>query len=179
MTKVNFKACFDAKFEYDKEKFLKIDGNEEFILDDEGNKIPETIIEIVNKKDDNGEVILDENEKPITEPIVVNKTDKDGNVIYKTKKLSAKEIIEKLLTETETLKDASYSKIIADTDNGIHEIEINLLDFANDVEYKTVENAGKQFIETVYSKYTNTRGYTVGKYIAGNSFGVKIVIVVF
>lgn len=90
MTKVNFKACFDAKFEYNKEKFLKIAGNEELILDNDGNKIPETTVEVVNKKDDNGEVILDENDKPITETIVVNKTDKDGNVIYKTKKIMCK-----------------------------------------------------------------------------------------
>lgn len=154
MTKVNFTACFDATFEYDENMKLRVSGNEFEKLDEEGNRIP----------------ALDKNGN--------EKKDKEGNTIYLTYKKSAKEILDEEIKNDITLGQASFieSNIEHDSDT-VYEYEVNLFDFIED--YETIETAADALISKLYAKYTNIRAYTVGKYTGGNSFGIKIVIVIF
>lgn len=156
MTGITFRACFDAAFKYDEDKKLKIDSNLFDQLDDNGEKIP--------LLDDNGEQLKDD----------------EGNLVFKKIKIGAKEILNNYILENSTLKDAGLFESSTDTDDGrVFEYEANLFDFKNDVQYEVVEAAAKDLISDIESAYTNTRGYTVGKYEAGNSFGIKIVLVIF
>jgi hypothetical protein len=63
-------------------------------------------------------------------------------------------------------------------ENGIIQYESNLFDFI-DVDYEHIELNAKSIINQLELTYDNVCGYTVGKYEAGNSFGIKLVINIF
>ena len=154
MTKVNFTACFDAKFEYDADKTLLFTGNKFNTLDENGENIP----------------IIDSNGQP--------KLDEQDNPVYLTHKKGAKEILDDKIKSNDILKKTGFFESKTDSESGtVFEYEANLFDFT--VDYETVETAAEALISQLYTEYSNIRAYTVGPYTAGNSFGIKIVIVIF
>ena len=154
MTKVNFTACFDATFEYDKEKKLRINSNVFQKLDENNQPIP----------------VLDANGE--------QKKDKNDNPMFETYKKTAKEVLDDFIKNADVVGNFGFFESNIETDgNDVYEYEANLFDF--DVDYETLEVAASTLISTIYTHYTNIRIYTVGKYVAGNSFGIKLVAVIF
>ena len=134
MTNINFKACFNAEFEYDENKKLHVDSNAFDELDDDGQKIP--------LLDDNGEKIEDEN----------------GNLVFKQIIINAKEVLTNAILEDSTLENAGLLESHIDSNDGkIFEYEANLFDFKNEIQYETVETAAKNLISNWRIQYILNR----------------------
>lgn len=116
---------------------------------------------------------------------VINEvTDANDEPIRITVYKSAKQVLDdKIFGKTngnEILKSATVTTSTLDVNSaGVMEYEANMFDFGNDIEYERVLSEAELAISEIELNFTNTRGYAVGKYVCGNSYGIKIVITVF
>ncbi len=62
---------------------------------------------------------------------------------------------------------------------GVLEYEANIFDFVKEMSYEELEVNANRLISEVLLQYPNVRGYSLGKYIHGNSFGIKIIFMIF
>lgn len=162
MTNINFNMCFKAELQFAEPdessgypRLLKLNDNVIGRIDIDGNPVPDL--------DDKGNPIKDEN----------------GNLIISAPRdLTAKETIDTLIKLCDVLKDAGLFESTLSTDDGkIFEYEANLFDFTED--YTDVKSEADSFILALENMYSNVRAYTIGKYVAGKSFGIKLVVVIF